>query len=366
MTTDSGQTPLTARTEPGPAEAPGSGKSARPVPAVLALFSLIALIAVGVSGFAYYEMTRIKAELEAARMERERLTGMQTAIDAMRADYARYNQAIAELGTGQESLLQEMSALDRRARQVSFDWLLAEVEYLLIIANQRLTLDNDVTVALAALQAADTRLRDFNDPRLLPTRRQIKADINSLQAVTPVDISGLALYLIDIAGRADKLPLKPSPEATPAAAESAPDDGTRTDAPIWRRLLNEMLDTLMGLVRVQHHDGGVPVTLSPEQHYHIHQNLNLQLETATRAVLRRETQNFHAAVDVIQDWLREHFDARDPAVDNIIVSLERMASIELRPALPSVDSSMETLRAVIRETEAPQPPPSEEPGVPAQ
>ena len=319
---------------------------------------IIALVACGISAYLYLAVDRIESALDLARNGQQQLATLDSSVTAMRAELARSNEELAGLRTAQSATVADLNAVQQRLQQNNFDWLLAEVENLLIIANQHLTLDQDVTVALAALQAADDRLHTSDDARLLATRKQLAADINALQSVRPVDISGLALFLIDIAARVDKLPLKPLPENATSATEPAISNETQPAAtpPFWRRLGTAILNTLKDMVRVYHTQNGTPTMLVPEQRYHIYQNLNLQLETATHAVLRRETQNFHAAVTMIQSWLREHFDASDPAVVNILDSLGRMSAVELRPPLPAIDSSMETLRALIRETTAdPQP-----------
>jgi len=319
---------------------------------------IIALGACGVSAYLYFTVDRIKTALDLARIGQQQLTTLDSSVTAMRAELARSNEDLAGLRTAQSATVANLNTIQLRLQQNNFNWLLAEVENLLVIANQRLTLDQDVTVALAALQAADNRMRTADDARLSPTRKQLAADINALQSIRPVDISGLALFLIDIAARVDKLPLKPLPENANSATQPVMGNDTQPaeTPPFWRRLGTAILNTLKDMVRVYHTENGTPTTLVPEQRYHIYQNLNLQLETATHAVLRRETQNFHAAVTMIQSWLREYFDTRDPAVVNILDSLERMSAVELQPPLPSIDSSMETLRALIRDTTAdPQP-----------
>ncbi|MBF8268434.1 MAG: heme biosynthesis protein [Gammaproteobacteria bacterium] len=349
MTTEVGVTePITSVDDTATAAAV---QQPAPVRTLSVIVSLVLLIAISVSAYLFYDLQQVKKDQEASRQWQQQQTELATAVAALRNDSANISQEIAELRTAQAAMLADLASVRNQPQQNNFDWLLAEVEYLLIIAGQRLALDQDAAVALSALQTAATRLRDFNDPRLLPARKQLNADINALQAVNNVDISGLALYLLDIAARADKLPLKPLPGDASDEADATPQEQTvATELPFWRRLGTAILNSLKDLVRVYHTEDGTPVALLPEQRYHIYQNLSLQLETATRAVLRKETHNFKAALTMIQNGLRENFDTRDPAVGNIIDSLNRMMVIDLNPQLPTIDSSMETLRALIRET----------------
>ena len=361
MTTEVGQSEQSADTD--------ATAAARKQPAakrtVLSAIGLALVFAIGISAYLLYALQQVKTDLAASLTKQQQQSGLTASVSAMRADSEQFSRELAGLRAAQETMLADLAAVRNQAMQNNFDWLLAEVEYLFIIASQRLALDQDVAVALAALQTAEHRLRDYNDPQLLPIKNQLNTDINALQSVTSVDISGLALYLIDIAARVEKLPLKPVAGTAPGDPESTtPAQTAGAEVSFWRRLGNGILNSLKDLVRIYHEDDAPPIALLPQQRYHVYQNLSLQLETATRSVLRRETHNFHAALTIIQNWLSENFDTHDPAVSNIIDSLNRMASIELNPQLPTIDSSLETLRALIRETTA-DPPAMDTPGAPA-
>ena len=324
---------------------------------LMTLIGVIALAAIGASGYMLLELKQVQKHINSIADTQGKLAGIEASLDTLRAANRKLQQAIteqaarqAEQAAKEESLAAGLAAASKQTRNDDRKWLLADIEHLLTIAVQRLTLDQDVTVALAAMQSADDRLRDYNDPELLPLRRLLTADINSLQAVNPVDISGLALYLIDTASRVEKLPLKPLPTDEKTSSAGTEGKGKQPEKPAWRRLADEILDTLKGLVRVYHKGEGSMISLMPEQRYYLYQNLRLQLETATRAVLHRETRNFHTSIKITRDWLRDNYDTSDTAVSNIIDALSRMEKIDLQPELPDISSSLETARSLIRGT----------------
>ena len=72
-------------------------------------------------------------------------------------------QAIASAGT---VLSEQQAELDRYSVNDRDDWLLAEAQYLLRMANQRLIMANDVGAAQALLGSADTILLELDDVRL--------------------------------------------------------------------------------------------------------------------------------------------------------------------------------------------------------
>ena len=84
----------------------------------------------------------------------------------------------------QQRLSEQQRQIDHNARQLldagnrtRTDWLLAEAEYLLRIANQRLLIEQDIRGALAALNAADQVLRETDDVGAYPVREQLAREI---------------------------------------------------------------------------------------------------------------------------------------------------------------------------------------------
>lgn len=316
------------------------------------LVALISLAALALSAYLFYRMEMIGADnqsvnsmLADTRARLDQLTSLAGSLRDHEQLSARKRQRLEERQTQLEDrLLGLMQKQDMDNR----DWALAEIEHLLVVATHRLQLEQNPVLALAALQAADDRLASIDDPGLLPVRQQITSDINSLNAVPAVDISGLVLFLSDLAGRVAELPLQPVVinEEKPAGPAQTEQQGA------WDRLLASIWQELRGLVQVSKQGEDRPATLLPEQQYFLYQNLRLQLESARYAVLRRDTENLHVSVDIIDRWLAQYFDTRDTGVANIIESISRMRSLELNPPLPDIQSSLESLRAYRRSIDA--------------
>ena len=96
--------------------------------------------------------------------------------------------------------------------------------------------------------------------------------------------------------------------------------------------------------------------LLPEEKYFLYQNLRLQLESTRAAVFRRDTASFHASLDLALQWLQEYFDSGNTAVRNAVQSLRDMKKVDLDQELPDISSSLESLRAYIKEKDQPSTP----------
>ncbi len=306
---------------------------------VIAVLALLVLIAVALSGYAFYLSYQLQAS------QAETATRQQTLADDLAEISSEQRQTRDELARLEQARESTQAALDRlveRERMDNFDWAMAEVEYLTIIALQRLNLAQDVDTALAALEAAARRVKDIDNPALIPVREQLTKDINALRAVPETDIEGMALYLADLVDRAEQLPLaddsvtRSLPRATDAGEE--PVEG-------WRGMLQAIWDEIRQLVVIQRTDDPPTELLAPEERYFLYQNLRIELANARSAVLQRDGRNLEASIELIQDWLERYFNTDAEAVANIQDSLAQMATVELAPELPDISGSMESVRA---------------------
>ncbi|MEE9575237.1 MAG: uroporphyrinogen-III C-methyltransferase, partial [Gammaproteobacteria bacterium] len=92
--------------------------------------------------------------------------------------------------------------------------------------------------------------------------------------------------------------------------------------------------------------------LLPGEEYYLYQNLRLELESARQSVLRSDSLNLRSSIDLILTWTRRYFDTSNSAVINVMETLDKMRSVELKPELPDISSSLESLRAYIRENDS--------------
>ncbi|MGB0713984.1 MAG: uroporphyrinogen-III C-methyltransferase, partial [Gammaproteobacteria bacterium] len=126
------------------------------------------------------------------------------AVDERLESLARAQKRLAE---GQSDLQTAMGNVRLFAAKGPEGWVLAEVEYLMRIANHRLMLQRDPVTAEVAMRAADQRLRSLNDPVLVPVREKLAAEINALGALPKPDLEGMGLSLDALAESVAGLPL---------------------------------------------------------------------------------------------------------------------------------------------------------------
>ena len=172
------------------------------------------------------------------------------------------------------------------------------------------------------------------------------------KSVNFADTAGMAVYLADLAELSADLPLKSEVITNAIAAHSL--DGNqisdRVDVdPFWKRLPKIIWLEIKSWVAIKRTGDVNQVLLLPSEEYFLTLNLRLELESARLSVLRSDSENLRASIDLMQSWMRHYFDTSDSAVVNVMDTLDQMRTVELKPVLPDISSSLESLRAYVRE-----------------
>jgi uroporphyrin-3 C-methyltransferase len=352
--------------EPSAVAAPGRRG---PWVLLVALVALLAAVAAG--GFGYY----LWRELGQARQELQQFqTRTDTGIGDLRSNLnhglQQLRQQQADLGRAQQQVNKALQNLRQLAGRDQNGWVLAEVEYLMRIANQRLRLTRDVDTAIAALSAADQRLRDLADPGLTPIRQELANEIAALKAVPQPDIAGMALQLESLEQQSDRLTVGATQRGhaleETAAAGHAEAGAAGQD---WRAALNGIWKQLKTLVVIRRHDQPVAPLLSPAQDRMLREILRLKLESARVALLEGNAKLFADSIKSAREWLQQRFDPHDAAVASMLKQLDSLATAEIRPKLPDISASLRSLRQRLEHpgerVQEPSPPAAAQPSPPS-
>lgn len=286
-------------------------------------------------------INRLSREVVVLESGAKRLEGRQADL----ATLAQRNSAeVADFGRRIEEHDQIVGNLNEQVAGGRSRFVLASIENLLLLANDRLQIARDPRSALVALQEADARIAGLRDPRLFNVRQAIAEERAALQAVPEPDYAGAALTLSSLAARAERLPLRaraPDHFETDAPAEPVA-TGERTG---WQRLRDAVAQTLRSMFVLRRNEGPAARLLAPHEEGLVHQVLMLRLEAARVALLRGDTVSFRDACSGASRWLRDYFRADDPAVLSALADLERLQPLELSPPLPELTRSLTLLRA---------------------
>ena len=294
---------------------------------------------------------QLDQRLNQGRSDREgRIESLETSL---REQQQRLNEQQRQL----DHTASELLDAGNRTRT---DWLLAEAEYLLRIANQRLLIEQDIRGALAALESADDVLNETGDIGVYPVREQLAREIMALRSVTDVDRTGLYLKLEaareTVSELTDRALMEQAPDFS-GSGDSSDTVGTGEESSALSRAWQRVKSSLSNVVSIRRLDEPVKPLLSPDQSAWARLNLQLMLEQAELAVLRGHEKLYQQALDKALDALNTWFDDSSSRVLALKDTLSELQQRDINPELPDISRSLTLLKGRIAgrhaNTEAP-------------
>lgn len=260
-----------------------------------------------------------------------------------------------KLASQRELIATQQRQIDHNARELleagnrtRTDWLLAEAEYLLRIANQRLMIEKDIRGAMSALEAADEVLTESDDIGVYPVRQQLAREILALKGLTGVDRTGLYLTLeaaIDsIHQLTDQALISENAPGFVVNAAQGESAGTGEEPGAVVQAWNKVKATLMQVVVVRRMDEPVKPLLSPDQSAYARLNLQLMLEEAEMAVLRGNQPLYERALTKARTTIDDWYNASNPRVTALSETLAELAGKNVDPELPDISQSLDLLK----------------------
>jgi uroporphyrin-3 C-methyltransferase len=356
---DRGGTP--ARPDGADRATPPGRPAARVVAPKAGLARLTLVLLIAFAAAAFYGWFELRRDLRDLRAETaERLTAADSAIGQLRVRASDVDNALRD-AQAKVALLEarlaesqsQQAALEALYRELSpsrDELALTEVEQVLALASQQLTLAGNVQAALAALQLADSKLARLGRPQFTPLRRAISADVERLKAVPYVDVAGISFKLDQALATINELPLARD-ERLPQPAKAPPP----ADEPGWRRVAREAWGELRSLVRIEVSDRPAAPLLTPQESYFLRENLRLRLLAARLALLSRDERAFRTDLTTAKEWLDRYFDSRVKSVQTISATLAQLANTPMPTDMPDLARSLEAARTlrIAGEREAP-------------
>lgn len=363
---------------PAPPERPRSGG----VAVALVLIVVTALAAAG--GYWLWQQLQLRdvqmRELQTLAAENDsQLAGLQsrlqTEVDSQLADTREraeareqeLRQQIEQLRRDQEQLRQQVDGQQQRLASLSTtsreDWLLAEAEYLLKIANQRVLMERTTENAVALLRSADERLQQASegsgDAELFAIRKALSRDLASLETIEPVDKEGVYLRLYALAESVDELPrlqveeFPAGSEAPAAVADGSAEPGWA--ARFWRGL-RDLAGSLDRYVRIDDVEAPARPLVDSYATRLAALNVRLLLEQAQLALLQEEPTVYRHSLEKALELLQNYY-VVSAQNERLQAALAELVELEVAPDLPDISASLTLLRDYLRQLHRVQPAP---------
>lgn len=317
----------------------------------LGLFNFFLVIAL-IAAAAYYWQQQ--QEIEAGKQTafdnlKQQVTGkaernqLQSKLRPLESGLTDLGKRLEQLQEHQQEIQQSTEKLYELFGRDENGWKLAEVEYLMRIAQHKLILENDFEGAAITLQAASDRIGDTGDMGLLPVRVQISEEIAELKTRRRPDLVGMTLKLSQLGQQIRSLTpgFKAQPVDSPQAeviddvAENLPDR--------VRKFLSSLVSVKRGVE--------MPPTNTEALIINISEKLEDNLKLTRWSVLERDAFQYKRLMKENVELFGQFYNLDDAANHDFYSQLQALQQAEIKPEKPDISGSQKMLRKIITKRE---------------
>lgn len=331
-----------------------------------ALALILALVAIGLGSFSAYTLWQqqqagavgqdqqatqnqeLQRELASLRRELAQVRAAQSGTDGqVQAEVQGIIAAQVKANEALEKRVEvSVAELKNQIGTTAQDWLLAEAEYLLRLANQRVAMEDDVRGAIALFESADKIIREAEGVVAFDLRQAIANDIAALKGVAATDTEGIFVRLGAIATQIPKLQQKQLTFVQP----TLPDVAENTELTFTQRAMAVVTRFGQHLSNlVDYRSGGEVITpiLPPDEEYYLQQNLLLKIQLAQLGLLRGNQEIYNQSIADAKAWIERYFDLASPTTLGVVSTLEQLDGVTVTRDLPDVSASLTEIRALM-------------------
>ncbi len=346
----------------------GDSKSARQSSKGLWFGVIILLIIIGLAsaGFYFFSQLRDKQQDLGGEVKGEmskqiadyqsQLVAIQSQLATLESNVAgkdsHFTQTLADFsqlhnekleGT-RKDLNEAIIRLQRQLGKTRGDWLIADAEYLLSVANERLHLVGDVNTSREALEAADQRLRESGDAATFKVREEIAKELSLLKSITVPDVVGIYAAIQTLQDRVDKLALILPYTGKTLAQHTDTKQASEANSES-QGLLDSAISQLHGAVVIRHTEHEVKEILTPEEALFIREQLRVKLEMVKISLVQRNETLFQASLADVKKWAEQNF-TKNADDNSFLNDLERLNITKISSQLPDISLSLKMLKDI--------------------
>lgn len=331
--------------------------------------SLVSLVGAGAAiGGGYYFFTKeylpLKNAMQSATVEtQQQLT---TQSEALAGQMQQQMQSVEQINHNvvakQESLqttfddiVEDLGILKYKANWSQREWTLAEVGYLVRMANDRLLYMRDVETSKAAVRTAMRRIDHLADPSLASLQQTLASDLQSLNLYSPPDatqvlakLEGMLTVLKPYPTQTDKVGAEQAAEAAESeVAETREETLVEEEQPFWRAFVQTASEELKNRVRVVRHEQRLNALDQSTVQQSQLEMAKLRLEAMRMALQREDAAAFQRELLALDAWSQSNL-AEKNAIP-VREELQRLASEPLFPPLPTLSGTMTALADLLQD-----------------
>lgn len=343
--------------------------------ALLIAFVIVVLVALALGGAVWYQQkifkqsqaqvaSQLVASSSVANQASEQAQQAISLAQSQASQLVALQASLHESQARYQSLEQAFQNLTDSGSDVA---LVNDVNQLVTIAHQQLSLGGNVANAIVALETAQAQLARANRPSLASLQQTLNGDLDRLRQVTTIDVPLLSGRLDELSQLVGKAPLWVPDDAAPKVSEvvvskitppaAAQDNAAQADtswwgqtmaavrtwsADAWASFAND-LGKFVSVRRVQDPEA---LLMSPDQASQLRENLRLRVMTAQLALLMHQPELWKTETQALVKAIDTRYDGRADDTRQAHKIAEQLAQTSIDIKLPTVNNSLQALETL--------------------
>ncbi len=243
----------------------------------------------------------------------------------------------------QRQVVQEAERLIKAVKEsADFDALtFNEIEYLLNVANYKLTLEGNLPAAIETLTQVNDRLERINHLNFETTKERLQNRLEALRAIKPIDLQAESEKIRAISEAVSEATLLLDPTISELKDELQSKKSGK-EGENWFTNVKENLTPLFVAGNRRLDD---PQFLHADDRFMINQNIQLLLNSAKSSLLQGEEALMKEQLKEAKGWIEHYYAQDDSAATRAIIEIEALLKLNLTPDYPSLEPIINAFNA---------------------
>lgn len=220
---------------------------------------------------------------------------------------------------------------------------LAEVEYLIHLAEHRLRYFQDSKTATHILNSAKEKLESFENPEIQLLQEKLNAVLLEIQRSEAKPLSDIIASIDQVITALSTVPVSRAERISNASPKPAQISN-------WQAGLQQTWEHLKKLFVVKHIDDTVKPFLWPEERTLMLWNIRLELEQAKLALWRGDDKVYTTSLQNTVLWIKQYFNTEEEPLRKILQDLEILSKVSLATPEPHFEEIIALIQKILEKT----------------
>jgi uroporphyrin-3 C-methyltransferase len=322
--------------------------------ALLSLLNLLLILGlIGAAAYYWQLQQQSDAENQALVLKLRSQLDSKASLPQIQSQLAPLKSGIGSSAARIEALQKQQQGLQASTEKLfdmysqgKSDWQLAEVAYLMRIAQHKLALENDFEGAALTLQAASNKIAETADPGFLPVRVLISEEIAALKTRARPDLVGMTLLLSQLGQQIRQL----KPGYQPASDMSIPSPENAPAAPAPEKSIEDKVKSFFSNLVTLKHNKTQPTT-TEALIINIEEIMEGNLKLTRWTLLERDDFQYRQLMQENIRLFKKYYNLDDAANNDFYTQLLQLQKSPLKPQKPAIDGSLQLLKNILSQRE---------------